>query len=159
MNHHLCVRSLLSSSLRQLSARLPLVRIALVVVVILSSVFALGQPVATVRAGIGENGAAFTGYRPNPTPGEFDLHSEFAVPYSAELNTLNSISIEAWVYRDKISRNETIVGNGRNSSYWLGLSALGWLQFTPGGTAHMVSTQSPIAKEVWTHVAVTLNTA
>jgi hypothetical protein len=130
-------------------------RITLALLVILTSCLSFLPLAAPVQAAVGDHGASFTGYRPNPNPGEFDLHSEFAVPYSAELNTLTSLTLEAWVYRSENGAVETIIGNGRNSSYWLGLSSLGLVQYTPRGAANIVASQSTIPRETWTHVAVT----
>lgn len=79
-----------------------------------------------------------------------------SIPYSAETNTFSAMTIEAWVYRANTSRNETVLGNGWQDSYWMGFSPTGKLRFIPHGGGYVDSTATVYAEE-WTHVAVTYN--
>ena len=65
-----------------------------------------------------------------------------------------AITIEAWVKYNASSGAMTIAGNGQNSSFWLGLTASGYLSFTPGGTSRLVNSTHAITSGRWTHVAV-----
>jgi hypothetical protein len=78
------------------------------------------------------------------------------IPYSSELNTMNAITIEAWVWRSNTSSNETIVGNSWEESYWLGFSPNGNLRFITHG-ADIVDSSAVVYASSWTHVAVTYN--
>lgn len=78
------------------------------------------------------------------------------VPYSTELNYLfGAITIEAWVWRANTDRNETVVGNSWEESYWLGFSSTGKLRFISSGSGSMVDSNATVAAGSWTHVAVT----
>ena len=78
------------------------------------------------------------------------------VAHSSELNNLNAITIEAWVWRNNTSRGETIVGNGWTESYWLGFSPTGKLRFIGHG-GDIVDSNTTVTAGRWTHVAVTYN--
>ena len=77
------------------------------------------------------------------------------VPYSSELNSLSAITIEAWVKRAETSRNETVVGNDFNASYWLGFSPTGKLRFYPHGSGSSVDGNATVGSGAWNHIAVT----
>jgi len=112
------------------------------------------QPPApkVAAAAIALNAVSLPGVR----PGGLFQTGHIEVPYHTLLNPSGgSITIEAWVKRDAYDRNETLVGNGRDASYWLGFSASGELSFTPHGRDGIVDGNGTVASGVWTHVAVT----
>jgi hypothetical protein len=78
------------------------------------------------------------------------------VANSAELNDLSAITIEAWVFRRITTRQETVVGNGWNNSYWLGFSPAGKLRFASHG-GDGVDSYSTVYSDSWNHVAVSYN--
>jgi hypothetical protein len=101
----------------------------------------------------GNHSAIFPGVRPSMP---FDLSGYIEVPYAAALNpTGGQITIEAWIKPNADNRNETIVGNGWQTSYWLGLEGNGQVRFTPYGSAGLVDSNGTIQAGVWNHVAVT----
>ena len=65
------------------------------------------------------------------------------------------MTIEGWVKRSGLSRNETLVGNGWQTSYWFGFSSTGKLRFIPHGSGSLVDSASTVPAGLWTHVAVT----
>ena len=79
------------------------------------------------------------------------VDSYVSIPYSADLNPAENITIEAWVKRAAF-RCETVVGNGYSSSYWVGLcSSFSRLYHGSSQSDDGTTTVSP---EVWTHIAV-----
>lgn len=86
--------------------------------------------------------------------GTFAINSYVEIPYSAALNYMSSITIEAWVKRTDASRCETLVGNNLNLSYWLGFCNYK-LRFYGHGSGSYVDSNASIPANVWTHVAVT----
>lgn len=93
------------------------------------------------------------GVRPSPP---LDLSGYIQVPYSAALNPSGGqITIEAWVKRNASGRHETILGNGWQTSYWLGFSPSGKLRFMPHGSDSGVDGVATVTAGEWTHIAVT----
>ncbi|MBI1729344.1 SBBP repeat-containing protein [Candidatus Acetothermia bacterium] len=78
--------------------------------------------------------------------------SYVSIPYSANLNPTDAITIEAWV-KPTESRCETLVGNGYQQSYWLGLCSNTRFYY---GNGKIIpdSTTTPKLNE-WIHIAVT----
>ena len=115
---------------------------------------AAGQPASpTVPAAVGDNALSLPGVRPEPP---LDISGYVEVPYSAALNPSGGlITIEAWVKRVAADRNETIVGNGWQTSYWFGFSESDKLRFIPHGSGSMTDSDGTVLPGVWTHVAVT----
>ncbi len=74
------------------------------------------------------------------------------IPFAAELNYLNAMTIEAWVKRTA-TRCETVVGNGWLTSYWLGFCNAP-IRFYHGSTQY-VDGSVAIPAGTWTHIAVT----
>jgi hypothetical protein len=76
------------------------------------------------------------------------------VPYAPEINP-KEITIEAWV---KIAAREqgTLIGNGRSSSYWVGI--VPELQFAVSGEAYAGRGQTTLTPG-WHHVAASMNRA
>jgi hypothetical protein len=106
-----------------------------------------------VPAAAGDNAVALPGVRPGDP---FDFSGYIQVPYSAVLNPSDGqITIEAWVKRSAYDRNETIVGNGWQTSYWLGFSSAGTLRFIPHGSDSIEDGNTVVQPDMWTHVAVT----
>ncbi len=96
---------------------------------------------------------ALPGQRPG---GIFDLSGYVQVPYEAALNPSGGqITIEARVKRNSTSISETIIGNGWQTSYWLGFTQDGYLRFTPNGNGGLVDSNSVILSGGWHHIAVT----
>lgn len=96
---------------------------------------------------------ALPGQRPG---GIFDLSGYVQVPYEAGLNPSGGqITIEARVKRNSTSISETIIGNGWQTSYWLGFTQDGYLRFTPNGNGGLVDSNSVILSGGWHHIAVT----
>lgn len=79
-----------------------------------------------------------------------------SVPNSAELNDLDNITIEAWVFRNETNRFETIVGNGFDTSYWFGFWTDGRLAFGAHG-GDLIFSNATVYSGKWNHVAVTYN--
>ena len=105
---------------------------------------------------VGENALSLTGERPPVPPGGLNFSGYVQVPYQAGLNPSGGqITIEAWVKRNVTNRNETLVGNGYHTSYWLGFSGTGRLRFFTHGNGSGVDSTAVIPAGVWTHVAVT----
>jgi hypothetical protein len=101
----------------------------------------------------GNHSAVFPGIRPSDP---FDFSGYIEVPSTGSLNPSGGhLTIEAWIKPNAENRNETIVGNGWKSSYWLGLDGNGQLRFTPYGSAGLVDSTGSIQAGVWNHVAVT----
>jgi hypothetical protein len=113
---------------------------------------AAGSAAPTVsEAAVGLHSLSLSGVRPG---GDIDLSGYVEVPYNSLLNPTDKITIEAWVKRNASNRNETIVGNGWQSSYWLGFNSAGKIRFITHGNDTVDSNLSvPIG--VWTHIAVT----
>jgi hypothetical protein len=78
--------------------------------------------------------------------------SYLVVPYSPDLNP-SEITIEAWV---KVVGGScgTLIGNGRNESYWLALCQV--IQFGHDGRNPILAGQTPLG-DGWHHVAVIMN--
>lgn len=109
-------------------------------------------PTANVAA-VGDHSLSLSGSRP-PTGGGIDLSGYVEVPYNSLLNPTDKITIEAWVKRNAVNRNETIVGNGWQSSYWLGFSNTGKVRFIAHG-GDTVDSNATVPAGAWTHIAVT----
>ncbi len=118
----------------------------------LSQMDALAAP-AGEEAAVGEHSLVLSGLRPPPGDG-LDFSGYVEVPYSATLNSMTKLTIEAWVKRSGVNRNETIVGNGWQGSYWLGFNNTGRIRFITHGS-DQVDSNSTVPAGVWTHVAVT----
>ena len=99
-----------------------------------------GQPEQTQPAADGPKSLSLDG-----------VDSYVSVPYSADLNPAQSITIEAWVKRAAF-RCEAVVGNGYSSSYWLGFCSSSTRFYHGGGQSGDGTTA--ISPEVWTHIAV-----
>ncbi|MDW8101023.1 MAG: LamG-like jellyroll fold domain-containing protein [Anaerolineae bacterium] len=65
-----------------------------------------------------------------------------------------AITIEAWVYRFRDDRCETVVGKDWRTGYWLGFCT-GRIRFYPRGIGSAVDGNRQIPANVWTHIAVT----
>ncbi len=74
------------------------------------------------------------------------------VPYASDLNPAE-ITIEAWV---KVVDGDcgTLVGNGRDASYWLAFCRM--IQFGHDGAGSVETEQTPLG-DGWHHVAVTMD--
>ena len=104
-------------------------------------------------AAAGEYSLSLTGLRPDP---DLDLSGYLQIPHAPELNPSGGeITIEAWVKRNEVLRQETVVGNGYQVSYWLGFTSTGELLFRPYGTGSGVTGSAKVPAGVWTHIAVT----
>jgi hypothetical protein len=104
-------------------------------------------------AAIAQYAISLPGVRPSEP---LDLSGYIQVPYSAALNPSGGqITIEGWVKRSGTNRNETILGNGWQTSYWLGFSPTGKLRFIPHGSDSTVDGNATVASGEWVHVAVT----
>ena len=91
-------------------------------------------------------------------PGSLQLDGVSAyieVPYAVDLNTLDAMTLEAWVKRTDATRCETLVGNGWQTSYWLGLCSAP-VRFYGGGGLFADGTAT-IPAGTWTHIAVTFD--
>jgi hypothetical protein len=115
------------------------------------------QPVGYASpVAVGDHALYLTGSRPPSNPNDIDQSGYVEVPYSTALNPSGgAITIEAWVKRNETNRNETIVGNGWQTSYWLGFSSTGKLRFIPHGFGSIVDGNSAVPSGQWVHVAVT----
>jgi hypothetical protein len=101
----------------------------------------------------GQNGLYLTGSRPG---GTIDTSGYVQVDYSTALNPASGgITIEGWVKRIADDRHETLVGNGWQTSYWVGFYSDGRLRFIPRGLGSTVDSNGTVPAGVWTHVAVT----
>ena len=128
--------------------------LALLLVLLLVSPSAARQPATpVVPAAQSDNAVVLPGVRPGDP---LDLSGYIQVPYSTALNPSGGqITIEAWVKRSASDRNETIVGNGWQTSYWLGFSSAGRLRFIPHGSDSIMDGNIVVQSDIWTHVAVT----
>jgi hypothetical protein len=135
--------------------RKPLVMcLALLLLLLLASSSAARQPAnPAAPAAVGDNAVSLPGVRPGDP---FDFSGYVEVPHSAALNPSGGhMTIEAWVKRTAYDRNETIVGNGWRTSYWLGFSDTGKLRFIPHGSDSIVDGDATVSVGTWVHVAVT----
>ncbi|MDY7080246.1 MAG: C25 family cysteine peptidase [Chloroflexota bacterium] len=127
---------------------LPLANVANVNLPVVGSSAGPTAPVA-----VGDNAVSLPGLRPGDP---LDLSGYVQVPYDAALNPSGGqMTIEAWVKRVAYDRNETIVGNGWQTSYWLGFSSAGYLRFIPHGSDSVVDGNTVVMPNKWVHVAVT----
>lgn len=65
-----------------------------------------------------------------------------------------AITIEAWVYRFRDDRCETVVGKDWWTGYWLGFCP-NRIRFYPRGVGSQLDGNASIPAGVWTHIAVT----
>ncbi len=111
------------------------------------------DPGPAAASAVSDYAVSLPGVRPSPP---LDLSGYIQVPYSAALNPSGGqITIEAWVKRNASSRHETLLGNGWQTSYWLGFSPSGKLRFMPHGSDSGVDSIATVPAGEWTHVAVT----
>ncbi|MBR9978223.1 MAG: LamG domain-containing protein, partial [Bacteroidetes bacterium] len=75
------------------------------------------------------------------------------VPNSTDFNSLNNISIDAWVYPTQSGNAMTVLGNDIAQGYWFGLSTQGKVRFRPNSSIAYESIGT-IPLNTWTHIAV-----
>lgn len=134
-------------------ARWGIIRLALLLFLPLMALSAAAHPFdgSSITA-VGDNAIFLRG----PGGGLSNGDGYVEIPHSPDLNPSGGeITIEAWVKRNATDQNETIVGNGWQTSYWFGFSGSGRLRFTPYGNSGLVDSDSIVQAGRWAHVAIT----
>lgn len=80
-----------------------------------------------------------------------------AGPSSTLISPTSQITLEAWIFPRNLTSSPSIISKNSSTSYSLGVSSAGKVNFIPKGGGQMLESKSVIIPARWTHIAATYN--
>ncbi|MBK8550300.1 MAG: LamG domain-containing protein [Ignavibacteria bacterium] len=80
-----------------------------------------------------------------------------AGPNSALISPTSQITLEAWIFPRNLTSSPSIISKNSATSYNLGVSSTGKVNFIPKGGAQILESKSVVIPARWTHIAATYN--